>query len=207
MKRLWLVLALILPVVAAGWWRLRLEADILATLPGDVPEVRALKLLRDGFTGGSDLVIALEAGEEADAEEAAEALAVRLEQRRDLVKEVHRAQSLQQDSGSGVALLAWALQNADPAKLAAVKAKLEGAGAATQLKKAMDVVGSSLDMEKVQRASYDPLGLLHALGPLAAEGLEGSLFGLASEDGSFRVLLVTPATSVGNFRAAEAWLK
>lgn len=207
MKRLWIVAALILPLVVVGGLRLRLETDILATLPDEVPEVRALKLLRDGFTGGSDLVIALEAQDEARAEEAAENLAVRLEQRKDLVKEVRRAQNLQQDSGSGVALLAWALQNADPARLAAVKAKLQGGGAAVQLKKALETVGGSLDAEKVQRASYDPLGLLEALGPLAIEGLEGSLFGLVSEDGSFRVLLVTPATGVGNYRAAEAWLK
>jgi hypothetical protein len=61
MKKNRLLALAILPLVIFGWLRLRLETDILATLPGQIPEVRALKLLRDGFAGGSDLVIALEA--------------------------------------------------------------------------------------------------------------------------------------------------
>ena len=56
MKKSWLVALIVLPLAVMGWMRLRLETDILATLPGQIPEVRALKLLRDGFAGGSDLV-------------------------------------------------------------------------------------------------------------------------------------------------------
>ena len=33
MKRLWIALVLLLPMVVAGWLRLRFETDILATLP------------------------------------------------------------------------------------------------------------------------------------------------------------------------------
>jgi predicted RND superfamily exporter protein len=67
-------------------------------------------------------------------------------------------------------------------------------------------VANSLDAEKVQRASYDPLGLLDSLDASAMSALEGSMFGLVSEDGRFRLLLVTPATGVGNYKSAEAWL-
>lgn len=207
MKKSWLALLVIVPLVITGLVRLRLETDILATLPGDVPEVRALKLLRDGFAGGSDLVIALEAEDDLSAEEAMTALAERLQKSTDLVKEVRWAQPMEQQAQTGAALLAWSMQNAAPDKLKAVRARLEGSGAEAQLKQSLQTVSTALDAEKVQRASYDPLGLLECLDTSAASALEGSLFGLVSEDGAFRMLLVTPAQGVGNYRAAEAWLK
>lgn len=202
----WLVLLLFVPLLVLGFKRLRLETDILATLPGDVPEVRALKLLRDGFAGGSDLLIAMEAEDEAVAEEAMTTLAERLQKRTDLVKEVRWAQPLEQQAQSGAALMAWALQNADPAQMQAVRLKLEGDGAKAKIQQSLQTVGNSLDAERVQRASYDPLGLLDSLDASAMSALEGSMFGLVSEDGLFRLLLVTPATSVSNYKTAAAWL-
>ncbi len=206
MKRAWLAILLVLPLVLAGLWRLRLETDILATLPAEVPEVRALKLLRDGFAGGSDLVIALEGEDEDAAVAVADEVVEKLERRPDLVKAVRRSQDLMQESGSGIELMAWALQNADPVRMMELKARLDGDGARRQLQKSLSVVGGSLDGEAVQRALYDPLGLLLPLGDLSMEGLEGAADGLASEDGAFRVLQVTSASEVGNYRAATEWL-
>lgn len=199
-------LLLVLPLAVAGWLRLRLETDILATLPGEVPEVRALKLLRDGFTGGSDLLIALEAADETASGEAATALAERLRQRTDLVKEVRWAQPLEQQAESGAALMAWALQNTAPERLQAARRRLEAGAVQAQLDRSLQTVANALDAEKVQRASYDPLGLLDHLDARAMSALEGSMFGLVSEDGTFRLLLATPATPVGNYKAAAAWL-
>ena len=207
MKKSWLVALFVLPLVIFGWVRLRLETDILATLPSDLPEVRALKLLRDGFAGGSDLVIALESADDFSAEEAMTAIAEGLQKRTDLVKEVRWAQPMSQQAQSGAALLAWSLQNADPAKVRALKTRLEGAGTEAQFQKSLQAVTTALDAEKVQRASYDPLGLLDCLDTSAASALEGSLFGLVSEDGAFRMLLVTPSESVGNYKSAAAWLE
>ncbi len=207
MKKSWLVAFIVFPLAVIGWMRLRLETDILATLPGQIPEVRALKLLRDGFAGGSDLVIALEAEDDLSAETAMTAMAERLQKRTDLVKEVRWAQPMEQQAQTGAALLAWSVQNASPEKLKSVRAKLEGTGAASQLKKSLLSVATSLDAERVQRASYDPLGLLECLDTSAASALEGSLFGLVSEDGAFRVLMVTPVTGVGNYKVAAAWLE
>lgn len=205
--RVWfLVLVALLPVVGLGFWFLRLETDILGTLPADVPEVKALKLLRDGFAGGSDLLIAMEADDDLTSEEAMASLAGRLEKRADLVKEVRWAQPMEQQAKSGAALMAWAVQNTAPDELRAVRARLEGDGVKEKLKQSLNTVANSLDAEKVQRASYDPLGLLDGLDASAMGALEGSMFGLVSEDGLFRLLLVTPATGVSNYKSAAAWL-
>jgi predicted RND superfamily exporter protein len=207
MKKSWLIALIVLPLVILGWMRLRLETDILATLPSGLPEVRALKLLREGFAGGNDLVIALEAADDFSAAEAMTALAEGLQKRTDLVKEVRWAQPMSQQAQSGAALLAWSLQNADPAKLRALQTRLEGAGTEAQFQKSLQTITTALDSEKVQRASYDPLGLLDCLDTSAARALEGSLFGLVSEDGTFRMLLVTPSENVGNYKSAAAWLE
>ena len=202
----WILLAL-LPLVVIGLMRLRMEADILATLPGDVPEVRALKWLRDGFAGGNDLLIALEASDADSAAAATRALAEQLQKRSELVKEVRWAQPMEQQGRDGAALLGWALQNADPVKFGALKTRLDGNGAAAQLQRAVEIMASSPDGEQVQRVSYDPLGLMDCLDTSAMSALGGSLFGLISDDGKFRVLLVTPKSVVSDYRTAEAWLK
>ena len=208
MKRPWIWMSLALvPLVVAGLMRLRMEADILATLPGEVPEVRALKWLRDGFAGGNDLLVALEASDADSAASATNALAERLQKRSDLVKEVRRAQPMEQQGHEGAALLAWTLQNADPVKLGALKTRLEGDGAAAQLQRAVEIMASSPDAVQVQQVSHDPLGLMDCLDTSAMSALGGSLFGLVSDDGKFRVLLVTPAGVVSDYRTAEAWLK
>ena len=206
MKKPWLALLALLPVLVLGFSRLRLETDILATLPGEVPEVRALKLLRDGFSGGNDLIIALEAEDEAVSEELTAAIAEVLGKRTDLVKEVRWGQPMESQARSGAALLAWSLENADPRKLQELRGALEGNAVKARLQSSLQAVSTSLDAEKIQRSSYDPLGLLDSLDTSAAGALEGSLFGLVSEDGAFRVLMVTPAGSVGNYKAAGAWL-
>lgn len=208
MKRLslWFPLVLV-PLVVIGLMRLKMEADILATLPGGVPEVKALKWLRDGFAGGSDLLIALEASDSDHSAAAATALAERLQKRADLIKEVRWAQPMEQQSRDGSALLAWSLQNAEPAKLSDMKARLEGEGATKQLQRSIETMATSPDNALVQRLSYDPLGLLDCLDTSAMSTLSGSLFGLISDDGKFRVLLVTPAPVVSDYRSAEAWLK
>src|SRR6187551_624074 len=120
-------------LVVWGWLRLRMEADILATLPSSLPEVKALRLLRDGFAGGTDLLIVVESKEETGTASAVQALARRLQARSDLVRSVRWAQSLEDQSQNGPALLAWALQNAAPQRLAALRHSLEGDAAKSRL--------------------------------------------------------------------------
>lgn len=207
MKHPWLIPALLIPLVILGWLRLRFETDILATLPADVPEVRAVKLLRTGFTGGKNLVIGLEAEDDFLAEEAANSLGRRLEKESALASEVRWARPMEEQAETGSALLAWMLQNAEPAEWAKLRARLEGDGAKERVAKAFHTVGHSLDTEKVQRASYDPLGLMDALSLDDLQSMGDSSFGLASEDGRFRLLLVTPMVEVGNYKDADAWLR
>ena len=206
MKRSWIAVLLLLPLVVAGWLRLRFETDILATLPAHVPEVRAVGLVRDGFTGGTDLVVGLEAADDLRAEEAAASLGRCLEQKQDLVAGVRRDLPMEEQAQTGAALLAWMLQNADPAAWRSWRARVQGEGARREVGRALQTVGTALDAELVQRASYDPLGLLQVLGSAGWADAAGAAPGLVSEDGRFRLLLVTPRAEAGNYHEADAWL-
>ncbi len=207
MKRFWIALVLLLPLVVAGWLRLRFETDILATLPANVPEVRAVGLVRDGFTGGTDLVIGLQATDDLRAEEAAASLGRRLEQRQDLVAGVRRELPMEEQAQTGAALLAWMLQNADPAAWRDWRARMQDKQVArAEVARALQTVATALDAEQVQRASYDPLGLLQVLGAGGWTEVVGAAPGMVSEDGRFRLLLVTPRAEAGNYQEADAWL-
>lgn len=208
MKRLAVAASLIAlaTLVAWGWLRLRMEADILATLPSSLPEVKALKLLRDGFAGGSDLVIAVEGKGSVPTAAAVQSIAQRLQSRTDLVRQVRWLQPLEDQAQTGPALLAWVLQNADPQRLTTLRHSLEGDGANAKLKASLDVLSSSPDVSRVQQVSYDPFGLLDCLDAGATSSLEDSLFGLSSPDGMMSLLLVMPATKVDNYKASAKWL-
>jgi predicted RND superfamily exporter protein len=210
MKRPAVAASLFVIVIAAlvvGWLRLRMESDILATLPSSLPEVKALRLLRDGFAGGTDLLIVVESKEETGTASAVQALARRLQARSDLVRSVRWAQSLEDQSQNGPALLAWALQNAAPQRLAALRHSLEGDAAKSRLEAALDVLSNSPDVARVQQVSYDPFGLLDALDHRSVASIETALFGLTSPDRTLGLLLVTPSTEVGNYKAATKWLE
>jgi predicted RND superfamily exporter protein len=204
MKHPWIAAVLLLPLVVAGWLRLRFETDILATLPAEVPEVRAVALVRDRFAGGTDLVVGVEAADDWRAEEAAASLGQRLEQRRDLVAGVRRDLPMEEQVQTGAALLAWMLQNADPEAWRSWRERMQDARG--EVAGALQTVGTSLDAEQVQRASYDPLGLLRVLGEAGWTEVAGAAPGLVSEDGCFRLLLVTPQAEAGNYQEADAWL-
>jgi predicted RND superfamily exporter protein len=194
-------------IVVLGWLRLRLETDILGTLPSSLPEVKALRLLRDGFSGGSDLLIAVEGMDSAHTARLVQGMVEALSRRKDLVRHVRWAQSLEDQGQTGPALLAWALQNADPPRLAELRKSLEGDAANTQLGASLDLLASSADTARVHQVSYDPFGLLECIGSEATRALEGSLFNLTSSDGKMGALLVTPAMKVGNYKDAAQWLK
>jgi len=191
-------------IVAGGLSRLRLETDILATLPQKLPEVQGLKLLRDNFDGGDDLVIGLELPDAATAEAMTEKLGLHL-QKMEGVERVRWAGTFEKPEQAG-ALLAWTLQNAEPEKLRATVARLEGDKLPAHLNDVLEKLASSPDPAEVQRWSYDPLGLLASLNMEDMASMEDSGFVLASADGHFRVLFVAASGGVTGYKQAGEWL-
>jgi predicted RND superfamily exporter protein len=192
--------------VTAGLARLRLDPDILSTLPEDLPEVSSLRTLRDAFVGGEDLVLSVEAGDAETSKAAAIALATRFREAPGLCRSVQEGESMESPEAGG-ALLAWALQNGDPLRLEAIRKRLDGAGAVQKhLEKVLEELASSPDPGTVQRWQYDPLGLLEGVDLHQMSAFQEAGFGASSADGTFRMLFLTPKEKLSGYREAEKWL-
>ncbi len=197
-----------------GWTRLAIETDVLDMLPGEIPEVEALRLARDAFDGGADLLVGIRADDETRATAAAREMAARLEARPDLVRQVRTsAVDLSEQASPGevppaVAALAWALQNASAERWREVRQSLEGdENLQSQLEQAIDRLGAEMDVAQLQQLAYDPLGLLRCLDPRQLAALQNALHGLASADGRFQLLMVSPAAAAMDYRAGARWLE
>lgn len=193
-------------IVTAGLWKLRLDPDILSTLPKDLPAVESLRLLRDSFAGADDLVLTVDAADAATAKAAAQTLAERLRSRAELCRQVQEGSVLESPETAGT-LLAWVLQNGDPALLGGFQARMgDSAAVKKHLDKVLDELAASPDPAVVQRWQYDPLGLLGMVDLNRMTALGDSGLGTASADGTFRVLFVAPKEKPGGYREAEKWL-
>lgn len=191
-------------VVVLGLSRMRLETDILATLPGELPEVQGLKLLRDAFDGGDDLVVGVEFADAENAETQMAGLGRHLESLAE-VKRVRWAGTFENPEQAG-ALLAWSLQNAEPERLQMVRERLEGVKLQGYLQEVLEKLAESPDPAEVQRMSYDPLGLMEGLRLEEMASMEDSGLVLASADGGFRVMFVAPKDAVTDYKEAGVWL-
>src|SRR5688572_8756190 len=110
-------------LVLLGLSRLRLDADILATLPPSLPEVQGLRLLRDAFSGGDELLVGVEAADADAAKAAVTSLGEHLK-KSPLLREVQSSGTWENPETAG-ALLAWAVMNAAPDKVSALRQQLE----------------------------------------------------------------------------------
>ncbi|QIF02753.1 MMPL family transporter [Roseimicrobium sp. ORNL1] len=184
-----------------------MDPDVLSTLPGDLPEVGALRTLRDGFAGGGDLVLSVEASEAEMARAATAALAAKFRKAPALCRAVQEGDAME-NSETGGALLAWALQNGNPLKLEAVRKRLEMPEALPKhLEHVLEELASSPDPGTVQRWQYDPLGLLEGVDLGQMMAFQEAGLGASSADGTFRMLFLTPKEKLSGYREAEKWLK
>lgn len=191
-------------LVLFGLSRLRLDADILNTLPPSLPEVEGLRLLRDAFTGGDELLIALEAPDTDAAQSAVSSLSEHL-QKSPLVREVQSSGTWENTESAG-ALLAWAVMNAAPDKVSVLRQRLEGEHLSAHLDRVINILASSPDPAMVQRWSYDPLGLLDCIDMESLGSMQDSGFDTASADGSFRLMFLTPPQKFTGYKEAALWL-
>ena len=208
-KRLLLLLAVLVigaAFVTAGLKKLRLDPDILSTLPPDLPEVQSLRILRDAFAGGNELVMTLEAGDATVAQEATASLATTLRAQPDLCLGVQEGDAFE-NPGTAGAMLAWALQQGPPEHLRQLRSTLEGPDALNRhLERVFEELASSPDPGTVQRWQYDPLGLLQAVDFAKMVAMRDGSPGASSSDGTFRMLFLTPKEKLGGYREAERWL-
>nr|WP_256200521.1 hypothetical protein [Verrucomicrobium spinosum] len=206
--RFWMRLGLLILVAVltfCGIKRLHLDTDILGTLPADLPEAAGLRILRDGFSGGDELLVGLVAPDSEAAAASVAGLGAHLRGVSHLVRSVEWAGTLE-NPDAAAALLAWALQNAPPDRIARLESQLGPDKLAAHLERVLEKLASSPDPAEVQRWSYDPLGLLEAVDLGGLTSMDDAGFSTASADGTVRLLLVAPKEKLTGYKRASAWM-
>ena len=154
LKRWWW--ALLLVAVAAGFWRLRFDVDVLNLLPPDEPTVQGLKLYQQHFANSRELIITLRAPEAETAERLAKELAACMRQKTNLVATASWQPPWMDDPGQMAELLACLWLNQPPEAFAALTNRLAPGQLKPLLTQTKEVLATSMSPMDVARRAFDP---------------------------------------------------
>ncbi|MFK5922161.1 MAG: MMPL family transporter [Verrucomicrobiota bacterium] len=187
--------------------RITLSVDVLALLPGDLPEVKGVRHFYEQFSRPNELIVTLE-GE--GAEGAAQSLAQALGERQELVSSVVWHLPLQDDAEAGADLLAYMWFNVQPSHTQKLIDDLGEGKLEQRLAEVIEGLSTGLPDQQTFLRAYDPLGLVGALpSGLESAGLDPAAAdaAFASKDQRFRVLYVkTPEGEEMDYKQADHWL-
>jgi predicted RND superfamily exporter protein len=209
LRRLALPILLIVSILVAtaGLMRLRFDTDILSMLPGNLPEVKGLKVFHEAFSRNDELVLLIEGGAEDEGllGEAAKSLGEHLEAKK--VVEKARWQPLWMSEPDGLSeLLAYLWLNGDSTSAESLASKLSPENSQATIKESLDDVATAMEGMDMVMKSHDPLGFLRhpSVGALTSSGEGGEAF--ESADGRAHLLFVEAPEPIDGYRSAEAWL-
>jgi predicted RND superfamily exporter protein len=210
LRRLALPILLVVSILfaTAGLLKLRFDTDILSMLPGDLPEVKGLKVFHEAFSRNNELVVLIEGGEDDEGllGESAKSLGEHLEESK--VAKRARWQPLWMSEPEGLSeLLAYLWINGDPATTQAQLARLSPETSPATLKASLDEISTAMEGMDMVMKSHDPFGFLKhpAVSVLTTSGEGGEAF--ESADGRSHLLFVEAPETIDGYRSADAWLR
>jgi predicted exporter/lauroyl/myristoyl acyltransferase len=201
----WMILLLL---VAAGFARLRFDAEILDLLPAGQPSVRGLKLYQQYFANGRELLITLRAPDSDQVEKLAGIIAARLRQETNLIATVSWQPPWMEHPEQAAEIVACLWFNQPPEVFGALTNRLAPGNLKSVLDDTRDVLATSLSPMDLARRSFDPFDLMMppALTSFSGLSAEQGQAAFASPDGTFRVLYVQARTGLENYRECSEWL-
>lgn len=209
LRRLALPVLLIISILAAtaGLMRLRFDTDILSMLPGNLPEVKGLKVFHEAFSRNNELVILIEGGSEHEGllGDAAKSLGDHLGANG--LAQRARWQPLWMDEPEGLAeLLAYLWLNGDHTIVEAKAGQLSTENSAATIKASLNEVATAMEGADMVMKSHDPFGFLQhpAVAALTSPEEIGEAF--ESADGRAHLLFVDAPGTIDGYRSAESWL-
>ena len=161
LPRITVVLAL---VAGAGWagWTIRLETELLALFPRELPSVRGLDRFQRQFVSDREVILVLDdtlpgAGRDAVFQKLRPALAA-----------LPGVESVEASGAEWLKaapqLAAWAIWNLEPEPFTRVVAALEPEPVRARLDELPSMLAGALDPAELARRQFDPLGVLDVLG-------------------------------------------
>lgn len=208
-RRLWRPALVALLVAGVGWGllRLRLDTDILNLLPADAPGVAGLRLWQRHFVRAQELLITVRGTDAEASARAAQAVAIALRARPDLVRRALWQPPWQENPAGAAELLAWQWLQQPPAAWDELTRRLAPATLPATLAAARDALAVTLSPRDLALGGYDPFGLTRLPGMEAAGDFAEADALFSPGDGALRVVSVQPAGPPGPPRAQAAWLE
>jgi uncharacterized protein len=206
-KRWWWLFVAVLAGI--GWWRVRIDVEMLNLLPPDDPGVQGLKLYQQYFANARELIITVRAPEAAKAERLAGAVAVRLRGETNLVAGVSWQPPWMEEPAQVAELVAWLWLSQPPETFGSLSNRLAIGHREAVLAETKEVLTTSLSPMDLTRRAFDPYDLLSVpaltnFNGLSAEQGQGMF---ASPDGTFRVLYVQARPELASYESCAAWLR
>jgi uncharacterized protein len=158
------IIVVLVLVAGAGWagWTIRLETELLALFPRELPSVRGLDRFQRQFVSDREVILVLDealpgAGRDAVFQKLRPALAA-----------LPGVESVEASGAEWLKaapqLAAWAIWNLEPEPFTRVVAALEPEPVRARLDELPSVLAGALDPGELARRRFDPLGLLDVLG-------------------------------------------
>lgn len=193
-------------LLAVGLSRLSFSADIFGLLPQELPVIKALSTYQKGFKREQELLISLQANSSRKALRAAENLATTLESE-GLAGQVIWQDPAEQSTEVLAELLALQWLNVAPQRLQQLAQQFQTEQAQQIFTQALADSYEAIDPFESAIGLSDPFGLAKLSNE---DSLENTSNLMASADGRFRVLYLTPPSATNDLSqwvlAIKAWL-
>lgn len=188
--RLGWVAALLLAVAAVGLSRLSFQGDVFQLLPGDLPQVRGLRVFLENFSQPGRLIVTVSGDDPEVVGEAVKRVAARLEGDADLAPGgVMAAPPWEADPKSLVEIAAFLSLNREAEQFRETLDGMSQSRREATLAETIQRLGESISPADVALLSNDPYRLVAGVIPIGA-GIWRGGDGFSNADGTFRVLYV-----------------
>ncbi len=206
-KRFSWCLLLLLIAVSVGFFRLRLDVEVLNLLPQDSSVVQGLRLYQQNFSNARQLFITVKSESAETSEAAARSLATALQQHPEFVASAVWQPPWLEYPAQASEFLAYLWLNQLPGQVAALTNRLSHEHLQQTLTDAREQLSTSLSPRDVALGGYDPFGLsrLPESSAAGAFGNGDDLF--ASADGKFRIVFVESKADLRSYRDCADWLQ
>ncbi len=201
-----LIAILVLGFVISGLTRISFNIEILKLLPMNLRQVEGLSLFLKHFALPEELIVTIQAADDATAEAASLSLTEALQKHPNTVHQAVSRPPWEKSPSDLSELLAYMVANQAPERvqklvenMAPDKAEATAAGTIEKLR-------DSVSPQEIALLSYDPFAFSESLSltALAGSGVQSEF---SSGDGTFRVIYVQSANRLRNYKQSLAWIK
>ncbi|MDB6071401.1 MAG: Lipid biosynthesis acyltransferase [Verrucomicrobiales bacterium] len=214
----WYYVILIIVTAAMGWLglsRLNYNVQVLDLLPQKMEGLAGTRVMLETFQKANRLMMTLESPDSAVVEAASLSLAEHLKGLKTLCHKVSARPPLDSESGEAAGqelsgMVAFALLNAPPERVAALSSQLSGPGAQSKAAATLEELATSQDPQVLAAGAYDPLGLTGALFEATDPkllGATGAGNGYRSSDGTFHLVFAEPIEISTDYHVVTQWLQ